>query len=73
MRRLASRPTDHEQERKRDREPPETGGDRAGIRETDEPWPERQRDIAEQKRGKRQTVRSFLDSLRAHSGGAAGS
>ena len=54
---LAGAARNQPQERERKEKPPEPRCDRTGVREAHEPWPERQRDIAEQKRGEGERMR----------------
>ena len=54
--RLADHLRDDEQERQRQRQAPESGGDRAHARQAHQPWPERQRAAADQQRGESERV-----------------
>ncbi len=57
MRLLIRDPGDDQQERQRQRQPPEACGDRADVGKADQPRPKGERDIAEQKGREGEAVR----------------
>ena len=64
MNRLASDQSEDQQERKRERQSPETGGDRADAAVADEEWTGGERDIATEQGDERPAVRACIVSIR---------
>jgi len=57
---LAASSGNDPQEGNGDRYAPKAGGDRADVGESNEPWPERKRDVAQDERGKGERVRALV-------------